>query len=54
VLEIIEAVWDEGGLQHYIPKRYSEMINTYITSSKLEFNPYKKKDILAKIQTLRD
>lgn len=30
------------------------MINTYITSSKLEFNPYKKKDILAKIQTLRD
>lgn len=32
ILKIVEEVWAEGGEQSCIPKRYSEMINTYRNS----------------------
>ncbi len=41
VLKIVEGVWEEGGTFGEIPKRYSEMINTYVTKYKQE-KDYKK------------
>ena len=41
MLKIVEGVWEEGGTFGEIPKRYSEMINTYVTKYKQE-KDYKK------------
>ena len=54
VLAIVEEVWKEGGQQNYIPKRYSELINPYITKIKQETDKIKRSELFKTIQRLRD
>ncbi len=54
VLAIVEEVWKEGGQQNYIPKRYSELINPYITKIKQETDKRKRSELFKTIQRLRD
>jgi DNA-directed RNA polymerase, mitochondrial len=54
VLAIVEDVWTEGGEQSCIPKRYSEVLNSYTHSLKLESDHSRRKDLNKKIQAIRD
>jgi DNA-directed RNA polymerase, mitochondrial len=54
VLDIIEEIWTEGGEQSCIPKRYSEMLNTYRNSLHLERDHERRKELSKQIQGIRD